>query len=849
MRRILKNSILEIFKTMYEAHWNIKKFIEKKELESVQTLLADCRDTAVRIGTAIENSEGEGFVTVGFLEEYCEAVYEVSIGISEEMNGGRIKKNLDKKLIKAESSAKNDIKAKLEIVFLPYKSSMWDSLESVWKAADADPDCNAYVVPIPYYDRKPDGSFGEMHYEGADFPEYVPITHYEDYNPELMRPDVIYIHNPYDDNNYVTSVDPRFYSGKLKKYTDKLVYIPYFVLAEPDPNDEKTLDYISDFVLTPGVLNADEVIVQSEAMKQAYIKVLLKHIGDSLEIRKYLYKKILGMGSPKFDKVADAIGNNVVVPHSWKSLIFKPNGERKKVIFYNISVGALLRHNEKMLEKIRNVLDFFYNNRDDVVLLWRPHPLMEATIKSMRPQLWLEYKQIVDKYAAEGWGIYDDSSELDRAIAVSDAYYGDRSSVIELFHKAEKPVMKTSVDIIFSEDSQDNSKYNYLSFYSFDSIGNDIYFNVLNFNAVYRSDINGTYTEYLGSVPDEIRKINLYSSVIAKKGKLYFAPMNAEGIAIYDVKLNSFTKLLPNYTEYGKSGALSKFFGAITYKDYIYFIPCRYRAIVRLNTNNNKLEYFDDWYKKYFNNIPESDMLVKNAYFLKAEWLYMAFVNDNRLIKYNLETNEFEAFELSFYGEKAGFMDMCVNNGKIWLMQSYACAVVCFDEESRNCEVFADTIDSFPMNYPFINLLSFNNNLLLVSYKSNVSMEFDIEASEFKIAEIPEERNINTDSISHYFGRKISRDTVFLANAKEHLFVLKNFAANECKTIKYKDMYGYEKYKLLCFEKHKKSFITESSFFTLGAYIEYIKINNRDKQLEICHDYLGEKIYKYSSDT
>ena len=31
-------------------------------------------------------------------------------------------------------------KFKREIVFLPYKASMWDSLESVWKAADEDKD-------------------------------------------------------------------------------------------------------------------------------------------------------------------------------------------------------------------------------------------------------------------------------------------------------------------------------------------------------------------------------------------------------------------------------------------------------------------------------------------------------------------------------------------------------------------------------------------------------------------------------------------------------------------------------------------------------------------------------------
>ena len=45
---------------------------------------------------------------------------------------------------------------RLCFVFLPYKVSMWDSMETVWKAADKDPDCDAYVVPIPYFDKDQD---------------------------------------------------------------------------------------------------------------------------------------------------------------------------------------------------------------------------------------------------------------------------------------------------------------------------------------------------------------------------------------------------------------------------------------------------------------------------------------------------------------------------------------------------------------------------------------------------------------------------------------------------------------------------------------------------------------------
>ncbi|MCI5568042.1 MAG: hypothetical protein MR375_09390, partial [Veillonellaceae bacterium] len=124
----------------------------------------------------------------------------------------------------------NIVRKKKEIVFLPYKAAMWDSLESIWKAAYADKEhCNTYVVPIPYADRNPDYTARDWHHEIDLFPDYVPVIDYRNIDLEAMHPDVIFIHNPYDNCNAVTSVDSMFYSDKLKHYTDNLVYVPYFV--------------------------------------------------------------------------------------------------------------------------------------------------------------------------------------------------------------------------------------------------------------------------------------------------------------------------------------------------------------------------------------------------------------------------------------------------------------------------------------------------------------------------------------------------------------------------------------------------------------------------------------------
>lgn len=453
MRKEQKKQVEEFLGVLAEVHTEIKKQLRKHALSNVQEQLKQCQQGAIRLGSLIESLEGEDFVTVRYLEDYCENVYQVYEELGQNDDAHSVIHRLNGYLQRIENSVRNDIPLRREVVFLPYKASMWDSLESVWRAAADDPECDAYVIPIPYYDRKPDGTFREMHYEGNQYPKDVPITRYETYDFEKRRPDEIYIHNPYDDCNYVTSVHPYFYSKNLKKFTEKLVYIPYFILGEISPDNQGAAEGIKHFCTMPGVINADKVIVQSEDMRQVYINVLTEETVKSQgrrnekSIRRYWEGRIDGSGSPKFDKIINTEKEKLEIPEKWKRIIEKPDGTRKKIILYNTAVSALLQNNEKALRKMEDVFRIFYENRSDVALLWRPHPLLESTLISMRPQLLEEYKKIRDSYIGGGWGIYDDTADLDRAIVLSDGYYGDGSSLVQLCQKRGMPVMIQNADI------------------------------------------------------------------------------------------------------------------------------------------------------------------------------------------------------------------------------------------------------------------------------------------------------------------------------------------------------------------------------------------------------------------
>lgn len=169
-----------------------------------------------------------------------------------------------------------------KLVFLPYKASMWDSMESVWQAASRDSDrCEVYVAAIPYCDRKKDMSAGEWHCERDLFPEHVNVRDWHDFTYEKlkeMRPDAIFIHNPYDNCNIVTSVDGQFYSDKLKECTGRLVYIPYY---------STTGGMAESQAMCPAYVNADDIIIQAEALRE-YFDVSV-------------HGKIQPLGSPKFD--------------------------------------------------------------------------------------------------------------------------------------------------------------------------------------------------------------------------------------------------------------------------------------------------------------------------------------------------------------------------------------------------------------------------------------------------------------------------------------------------------------------------------------------------------------------
>lgn len=137
---------------------------------------------------------------------------------------------------------------------------------------------------------------------------------------------------------------------------------------------------------------------------------------------------------------------DMIFPDNWKEVV-----RGKVVILYNTGVSSLMHLKEKQVEEMKWVFRVFQEH-PEVVLWWRPHPLELSTLQSMLPALEEQYREVRRWYQEENIGILDESADLNRAIAISDAYYGAWSSVAELYKAVKKPVLYENFKVTSVKD-------------------------------------------------------------------------------------------------------------------------------------------------------------------------------------------------------------------------------------------------------------------------------------------------------------------------------------------------------------------------------------------------------------
>lgn len=186
--------------------------------------------------------------------------------------------------------------------------------------------------------------------------------------------------------------------------------------------------------------------------------------------------------------------------------------KNKKVIFYNTSVAAMLSGNEAHIRKMNWVFDVFQKN-PGIVLWWRPHPLELSTVQSMRSDLGELYRKTRERYVTEDIGVLDESTDMHRAIAVSDAYYGDYSSVVTVYRATGKPVLVAKDNVL-----KHYNEVNY-SIRDFVIVERDMWFISDHYNFLFKMDMDKFKITEIIYIPGErYYETTMSSALIYDKG-------------------------------------------------------------------------------------------------------------------------------------------------------------------------------------------------------------------------------------------------------------------------------------------------------------------------------------------
>ena len=223
--------------------------------------------------------------------------------------------------------------------------------------------------------------------------------------------------------------------------------------------------------MSPGVIYADRVIVQTEHMKEMYVKKLIDYYGDDTEeywnskitcgeydvysFANKKSKKSIEDNSACKDVLIDGDIYNGNVPDKWKDIVYKKDGTRKKIILYYTSVCGLYEHGIKMIEKMKYVISTFRENADNIALVWYLDPKIDEVIGASDKALYDKYLKLVEEYKEDGFGmiltmnkiVSNKAADVEDLVDMIDAYYGDADKLVTKFIGRKIPVMLQNVEV------------------------------------------------------------------------------------------------------------------------------------------------------------------------------------------------------------------------------------------------------------------------------------------------------------------------------------------------------------------------------------------------------------------
>lgn len=319
---------------------------------------------------------------------------------------------------------------KVYMLFLIQEPACWPSIESVFNAASHDPECETALVYTQF--------FHQNYMEQVDYYDTyanemkLPVIRCSEYNLPKESPDVVFMIKPYG------NVPEQFQIKHLQRVVPRAVYIPYGM--------EITTD-LAKFGF--------QYYLHYKAWKHCAYGNIVKEYAKTYGYRNG--ENIAVWGHPKADHYIDMSKNKENIPNEWKTKI---NGRKVVLWTPHHLIGLDENGTGTWLIWGGKILKFIQENQD-VMFIFRPHPLMMGALVHNNFMTEQEVKALQRKIESMPNVIYDSNPSYHNAFDAADAIITDGTTFSIEFLYTKKPILLTprNMDAFYQHEEMLKSYY------------------------------------------------------------------------------------------------------------------------------------------------------------------------------------------------------------------------------------------------------------------------------------------------------------------------------------------------------------------------------------------------------
>ena len=239
-----------------------------------------------------------------------------------------------------------------------------------------------------------------------------------------------------------------------------------------------------------------------------------------------------------------------------------------------------------------------------------------------------------------------------------------------------------------------------------------IWFCARNFNSLFCMDMITKKVELVGIFPNEpYNQEILYTSMKLVGEKIYFIPYHAKTIAVYDIIKKQFSNIDIEQRYISNLSLPLLFSGVEKYKNYLFILPLFAKAILKLNTDTQEIEYISNWIEdikdKVFN---ERDIFFKRQAIIQENKLLVPFSNVNAVLELNCDTLESNIYMLG--REEQGYSGISYDGKDFWLTPRASGDLTIWNYNSNNIRVIKMCKEKINP-YAFVGALFFENQVMV----------------------------------------------------------------------------------------------------------------------------------------